>query len=95
MFEMKRTGSQYAIYHNGEHLRDVPLDEVGPQTMKVIRANAVSAQRLDEMAARSKRMAAARRAIGIINSRSLRNWPRLAEFKSRTFDNANRAKSHV
>lgn len=36
-----------------------------------------------------RRYRAACRAVGIINSKSLKGWPRLAEFKSRTFRNLN------
>lgn len=91
MFEMRRTGSQYAIYHNGEHLRDVPLDEVGPQTIKVIRANAVNSKRLDEMAARAKRMAAARRALAICG----RLGKSRARLTRQTMIAANKARAHV
>lgn len=95
MFKMRRTGSTYAIYLGDTHVRDVELDEVGPETQIVMHANSVITGQINDMMVRAKRMAAARRAIGIINSRSLRNWPRLEEFKSRTFDNANKARSHV
>lgn len=38
---------------------------------------------------RQRRIAAARRAIGLLNKKTLRNWPRRSAFLSRAFSNLN------
>lgn len=42
---------------------------------------------------RKRRIAAARKAIGLLNKKSLRNWPRLGEHRSRVFRNLNKLRA--
>lgn len=40
-----------------------------------------------------KKLAAAKRAVSIVNRKSLRKWPRLAEHRSRVFRNLNKLRA--
>lgn len=44
-------------------------------------------------ALKARQYRAACRAVGILNKKSLRNWSRLAEFRSRTFRNLNKLRA--
>lgn len=42
---------------------------------------------------RQEKIAAAKKAIGLLNSKHLKKWPRLSEFRSRTFSNLNKLRA--
>lgn len=42
---------------------------------------------------RQRKITAAKKAIGLLNSKHLKNWPRLSEFRSRTFSNLNKLRA--